>query len=149
MPNVGDVLSDNTIVGPAVRKVVTGTDPPANTEFSQTVPTGKYWQLFAVSVSLVQGATQTPQPTLIIDDGTTTFSQSLGASSAQNASVTTQYNWAPGNLLTAGAAATVATAPLPKDLLLPAGYRIRSSTIGIGANSNYGAPAFFVLEFST
>ena len=35
----------------------------------------------------------------MVRDGTTVFSQSLGASSAQNASVTTQYNWASGNLL--------------------------------------------------
>lgn len=149
MASLGDVLTDNQTVGTAVRKVVTGSDPAANTEFSQTVPTGKYWQLYAVTVSLAQGATQTPQPTLIIDDGTTTLYQSFGGSSAQNASVTAQYTWAPGLSLTAGGAATVITAPLPADLELPAGYRIRSSTTGIGANSNYGAPAFFVVEVST
>lgn len=122
----------------------TGTDPAANTEISETVPAGETWRLRAVTVSLAQGATQTPQPSLIIDNGTTTVYQGLGASSAQNASVTCQYTWAPGLTLTAGAANTVANAPLPDDLLLPAGWRIRTSTAGIGANSNYGAPTILV-----
>jgi hypothetical protein len=129
-------------------KVVVGADPAANAEFSQAVPAGKTWNLLAVTVSLVQGITQTPQPTLILDDGTTTFFQTFGASSAQNASVTTQYTWSADLPLTAGGAATVATAPIPADLYLGPGSRIRSSTIGIGANSNYGAPAFYVVEFS-
>lgn len=130
------------------RKVITGSDPAANTEFSVTVPASTTYKLLAVTVSLVQGATQTPQPSLLIDDGTNPVVQILGASSAQNASVTTRYTWAPGNTLTAGGAATVANAPLPADLVLPAGYRVTSSTAGIGANSNYGAPALLVVEYA-
>lgn len=135
------VLSTNKL------RVFTGTDQAANTEVSEAVPAGKTWELLCVTVSLVQGNTQTPQPTLIIDDGTTTLYQSFGASSAQSADTTTQYTWAPGLTLTAGAGATVVTAPLPYGLVLPAGYRIRTSTGGKGANSNYGAPAIFVLEY--
>lgn len=125
-----------------------GSNPAANNEFSVTVPTGQYWLLQAVTVSLVQGLTQTPQPVLVVDDGTTAIFQGFGASSAQNSSVTTQYTWAPGNTLTAGGAATVATAPLPAGLVLGPGYRIRSSTIGIGANSDYGAPGIFYVKFA-
>jgi hypothetical protein len=127
-------------------KTYTGTDVAANTEFSETVPVDKMWLLLGVSVSLAQGITQTPQPTLIVDDGTNVAFQGFGASSAQDASVTTQYTWAPGNSLTAGAAATVATAPLPEILMGP-GFRVRSSTLGIGANSNYGKPTIIVLEY--
>jgi hypothetical protein len=125
-----------------------GSNPAANAEFSATVPAGQYWLLMSVTVSLVQGATQTPQPTLIVDDGTTTIFQGFGASSAQNSAVTTQYTWAPGNTLTAGAAATIATAPLPAGLVLGPGYRVRSSTLGIGANSDYGAPGLLYVKFA-
>lgn len=124
----------------------TGSNPAANTEISETVPAGKMWQLLSVTVSCVQGITQTPQPTLTITDGTVTLFQGFGASSAQNASVTTQYTWAPGNTLTAGAAATVATAPLPAGMWLMPGSVIATSTIGKGANTDFGAPAFLVLE---
>ena len=136
-------------------KVVTGSNPAANNEFSITCPTqvtgstpAKYWVLYSVSVSLAQGATQTPQPTLIIDDGTTTVYQSFGASSAQNSAVTAQYTWAPGLPLSAAGAATIITAPLPWGLILGPGYRIRSSTLGIGANTDYAAPAALVQEFT-
>lgn len=125
----------------------TGTDPAANTEFSVTVPTGQLWKLLAVTVSLVQGATQTPQPTLIIDDGTDELFASLGASSAQNASVTCQYVWAPNLAITAGAANTRAYAPLPAGLLLSPGWRVRSSTAGKGANSDYGPPGLLIVEY--
>jgi multisubunit Na+/H+ antiporter MnhC subunit len=126
---------------------VVGTNPAANVEFSQTVPAGKIWQLLAISVSLAQGATQTPQPVLVITDGTNTVYQAFGASSAQNSAVTTQYTWAPGLPLSAAGASTIATAPLPQGLVLTAGYVISSSTIGKGANTDYAAPVFFVNEF--
>src|SRR5262245_27328587 len=128
-------------------KVVTGADPAANNEFSITVPAGKIWQLLSVSVSLAQGATQTPQPALVIDDGTTTIFQSFGASTAQNSAVTTRYTWAPDCTLTAGGAATVVTAPLASGLILPQNSRLRSITAGIGANTNYDVPAALVVEF--
>ena len=129
--------------------VKVGTDVAANTEWSETVPSGKIWQLQAVSVALVQGATQTPRPILIIDNGTTTFYECFGASDVQAESTTCRYNWAPGLTLSAVTGATTdvhATAPLPAGLVLRAGYRVRTSTTGKGANSNYGAPALLVVE---
>lgn len=132
------------------RLQVNGTDPAANTEIVEVVPAGKTWRLVAVSVALVQGATQTPQPILVLDDGTDVIFESFGSSAAQAASTTCRYTWAPGNPLTGQVGTGVnvhSVAPLPDDLALPAGYRIRTSTLGIGANTNYGAPSLFVVEF--
>lgn len=106
----------------------------------------KSWLLMAVSVTLVQGLTQTPNPQLIIDDGTNVLFQSTPFASAQNASVTTLYTWAPGLALSGGGAATTATCPLPQGLVLPAGFRIRTSTAGKGANTDYGTPFYLVAE---
>lgn len=122
-------------------------DPAANAEFTITVTAEKFWRPLAVTVSCVQGITQTPFPALVIDDGANILFQGLGAPTAQNASVTCQYSWGNGvAALTGGGAATVANAPLP-DLLLPAGYRIRSVTGGIGANTNYGPARLLVVEY--
>lgn len=113
-----------------------------------TVPVGKAWLVISFAVTLVQGITQTPLPTLTLDDGTTVFYRSPGVASAQNASVTTAYEWAPGMPApAAGGANTTAFAPLPAGLVLPAGYRIKTSTAGIGANSDYGVPIAYVCEF--
>jgi hypothetical protein len=48
------------------------TDPAANTEASITVPSGSTWVILAAHLTVVQGATQTPLPSLVI---TTTAAQ--------------------------------------------------------------------------
>lgn len=130
-------------------KRVAGTDPAAGVELLDTVPAGKYWMLLCVSVSLVQGLTQTPFPFLVIDDGTNVIFSGPGTSASQAVSTTTRYNWAPGLPLLGqiGATSNVRSAgPLPDGLVLPPGFRIGTQTIGIGANSDYGAPSYMVCE---
>lgn len=128
---------------------INGTNPAANTEISETVPAGKAWLLKAVSVALVQGITQTPQPILVIDDGTDVVFESFGSSAAQAASTTCRYTWAPELSLTGqiGTGANIhSMAPLLEELVLPAGYRVRTVTLGIGANTDYGVPSLYVAE---
>lgn len=134
--------------GPPTIKVVTGTDPAANTECSDTVPASKLWRLIAWAVTLVQGATQTPDPDLIIDDGTTEIVGFPLTSAAIDAATTTRLTATNGVALSAGGAATRNYAPLPSGLLLPAGWRIGTVTAGKGANTNYGAPAIYVAEYA-
>jgi hypothetical protein len=130
----------------AVYKRVAGANPAAGSEVTDAVPAGKWWWLLSVSVTLVQGLTQTPQPTLIIDDGANVLFQAFGSTTAQNASTTVQYTWAPGLATTGGGAGTVSAGALPLELVIPAGFRIRTSTLGIGANSDYGVPSYYVVE---
>lgn len=133
-----------------VLRVVTGTDPAANTEISETVPAGKYWQLLSVAVTMVQGATQTPLPNLIIDDGSATQMYIPGAATAQSISSTARYHWGM-NLLVKDLTGTTpniwATAPLPAAYVMSPGWRVRTTTTGIGANSNYGAPTLVLVEY--
>ncbi len=135
----------------AALKQINGTDPAAGTEVVEVVPAGVAWQLVSLSVALVQGLTQTPQPILVLDDGADVVFESFGASAAQAASTTCRYTWAADLQLSGviGAGAGVhANAPLTEGLILPAGYRIRTSTLGIGAGSDYGAPSLLVVEFT-
>ena len=132
--------------------VLTGTNPAANTEISETVATGKYYELLSISIALVQGATQTPQPILVLKDSAgTVIYESFGSSAAQGSSTTCQYNWAPGLTLSAQVGATTnvhATAPLPAGLILGPGFTITTNTIGKGANTDYGAPALYVARIA-
>jgi len=130
---------------------VAGANPAAGAEISEAVPAGKHWRLVSVSVALAQGLTQTPQPILVIDDGANVVWEGFGSSAAQAASTTCQYTWAVGHALSGqvGTGTGVhSTGPLPEGLLLPAGWRVRTSTIGIGANSDYGVPSLLVVEFA-
>jgi hypothetical protein len=127
--------------------LVTTTNRAANTEVTETVPAGEVWELVSVSISLVQGATQTPQPILTIDDGTSVIWAGPGSTTAQAVNTTCRYTWAPGHTLTGLIGATTnvnSFAPLPAGLVLVAGSRITTNTIGIGANSDYAAPQIMV-----
>lgn len=138
-------------LGSGELRVVTGANPAANTEISETLAAGTYWQLVAIKLTLAQGITQTPQPILLLDDGTTVFWEGFGSSAAQAVSTTCVYTFAAGHTLTGqvGSGANVhSTAPLPEDILLGPGYRIRTSTLGIGANTDYGAPNLYVVEYA-
>lgn len=127
-----------TVTGGATGITITTTVQGAGT---------RAWGLLSVSVSCVQGATQTPWPSLIVDDGTNVLFQGFSGTAAMSAGTTTQHTWAPG-LLNVGAAATTAnTGALPSGLILYPGYRIRTSTTGIGANTDYGVPSYFVVEY--
>jgi hypothetical protein len=129
-----------------VPKYVTGTNPAANTEILETVPVGKLWLVHALAFTIVQGATQTPLPDLVIDDGTTVIYQAPCASSAMNASVTARFFIAPFLTLGAGAANTRINSPLPYGLMLPAGSRISTVTAGKGANTDLSALLALVTE---
>lgn len=131
-------------------KPILAADPAANTEVLATVPAGKSWLLASVSVQLVQGITNTPQPILVIDDGTNVFYESFGSSAAQAVSTTCRYTWAPDSPLTGQVGVTTgvhSTAPLPQALILGPGYRVRTSTLGLAATADYGVPVLYVCEF--
>lgn len=127
------------------------TNPASGSEVpTTTVPDGKYWWLKGVSVSLVQGLTQTPQPILVVDDGTNIYYEMFGSSAAQGASTTCRYSWGIGLPLTGqvGSGANIhSTAPLPDSLVIPGGGRILTSTLGIGANTDYGVATLYIVEY--
>lgn len=127
---------------------VSGANPAANAECLITVPAGERWVLKSVSVSLVQGATQTPWPVLIIDDGTNTLWSAHSGTAAQAFSTTCQHSWGAAAPTGIQGATTVVQAqgPIPQDMVLEAGSRIRTLTTGIGANTDYGVPWASVIK---
>jgi hypothetical protein len=142
-----DGFQTNSRNWPAMTVVGGATGLTIATTTNGTQP--KSWYLMSVSVACVQGATQTPQPILVIDDGATVVYENFGSSAAQAVSTTCQYTWAPGLSLSAQVGATTnvhSTAPLPEGLILPPGYRISTNTLGKGANTDYGAPSYLVVE---
>jgi hypothetical protein len=128
----------------------TGADAAAGAEAGTiTVPAGQRWLLKAVTVVCVQGATQTPWPTLTIDDGTNVLFAAKSGTAAQALDTTCRHSWAPNGPLTIAGATTavIATGPLPADFVLEAGYRISTVTAGIGANTNYGVMRATIQKF--
>ena len=63
---------------------------------------------------------------------------------------TCRFTWAPGlqNSACVGTTTNVhATAALPEKLVLGPAYVISTVTVGIGANTNYGAPIALIEEY--
>jgi hypothetical protein len=126
--------------------VATSSNPAANTEASITVPAGSTWIILSAHLTVVQGATQTPLPSLqVADSNGTVIGLYPGASAATSASTTSTFDWFDGATLTAGAGATFNTARLPRGLTVKAGWVISTSTAGKGANTDLSALALHVI----
>jgi hypothetical protein len=125
---------------------VTGTTPGAGAEISEVVPASALWRLISFRYQLTTAATvATRQSDLLIDDGANTFAE-LATSDTQVASLVQIYNWVDG----AGGLAVqngIATNPGPRQMFLPAGFRIRTHTFNLQAGDQYTAPQYLVEEW--
>jgi hypothetical protein len=110
---------------PGVSSVITGTDPAANAECSDTVPTGARWEVLSWMALLVTDANVINRTVaLIIDDGVSLL-WSCDASGTQAASLTRNYN-AYGTGAAPDVTGSTFRLPGPFPLDLPAGARIRT-----------------------
>lgn len=137
---------ESSIEGPGLIRSITGTDQAANTEISETVPTGARWKLLALLVSLVTDANVANRNVhLVISDGATRFLNRIQSASI-TASLTTEISWAISGL-TAGISDTALQLSLPHELKLGAGFVIATATGNLQATDNYGAPQLLVEEW--
>jgi hypothetical protein len=140
----GSILHGPLERGGALR-ALTGTDPAANTEISETVPTGARWRLLSMRFALVTDANAANREVAItFDNGTTVYFEAASGAN-QAASLTRQYTAAVTNVRGAAATGTGILIPLP-DLVLLAGHRIATVTTNRQAGDNYGAPLLLVEE---
>ena len=132
--------------GRGVIRSITGTDPAAGAEWSETVPTNARWRLIAARASFVTDATVASRTvSLRIDDGTTDV-WLLPSHATQAASLTFPYSlaaigqsgFASGNSI---------VIPMPPDVFMLPGWRVRSATGTIQAGDNWGAPQLWVEEW--
>ncbi len=132
--------------GAGAVRVIVGTDPAAGVEILETVPAGARWILRAFRFTLVaSAAAANRRPTLIIDDGANEVWR-VGSNVNQVANETSIYEAGAGAPF-ATLDARVFSLPLPVDLALAAGSRIRTSTAALDAGDNYAAPIYTVEEF--
>jgi len=129
-------------------RIVIGDDPAAGVEISVTVPGGRFWEILAVTLTLVTDATAANRrPTLLIDDGTTVALRSLSRAD-QTASITGRLCWADFGNTVGTTGGTEQQVSLPAGLVVAPGWRIRSSTDLLQAGDNYAAPLLWVREIA-
>lgn len=126
----------------------TGTDPAANTEWSETVPSGKVWLVRSIRATLVtDNNAANRQVGVTLTDGTNVFFKACSAS-VQAASLTHIYTVADLPGVVVAASALEHQVPLPP-MLLTGGTVIASVTTNKQATDNWGAPVFCVEEYPT
>lgn len=137
---------EQSVSGKGCTQSITGTDPAANAEVSETVPTNARWSVKAITVTLVADANAANRTvTLIIDDGTNEIARFV-ARTAQTATQTIKYHFGKYNILPTDTTTDIYVyADLPKELMQ--GWRMRTSTANLQATDNYGAPQMHVEEW--
>lgn len=137
------IAIDSAKDGPGTIQSITGTDPAAGSEISETVPANTIWLLKSVRFTLVTDATpDTRQVHLVLDDGTTTL-LNLPTTGTQIVSLTRNYNAHElgGLIVPTGNEIDIG---LPSDVILPSGYRLVTETTLLKAGDNFGAPQLSV-----
>lgn len=126
----------------------TGSNPAANTEWSETVPSGKIWRVLAIRAALATDANAANRRVgVTVTDGTNTVFKA-NDESVQAASLTHNYNIASQPSRAVADVEHYVPLPFPENFLLPAGYVIASTTLLRQAGDDWGAPVFMVEEFT-
>lgn len=137
---------ESSIEGPGLLRSITGTNPAAGVEISETVPTGALWRFISLKASYNPDATvATRQPRLNFDDGANIYMQS-GVGGQPTASSNQVFTWANFGAED-NSAGTANTQCIPSDIYLPAGHRVITVTTSIQAGDEWSAPQFAVEEW--
>ena len=137
----------SAIEGPGRLRSITGTDPAAGAEISETVPTGARWRLRAMAFSLVTAvAVANRLATIVVNDGANDKFY-MPSPITQTASQTIYYNMLPGAAWFAPVGGNSVTYPAPVEIILPAGWKIGTASGGLQAADDYSAPQLTVEEW--
>jgi hypothetical protein len=120
-------------------------DPAAGAEISYTLPAGFRYQILSVQATLVTDATVANRfPALTINDGANDVAAYM-AGTAQTATQTVAYQFAPG--LNSYQASLRTHAPIAADMILKGGNIIKTVTTGIVAGDNWGIARIRVMRW--
>lgn len=134
-----------SIDGAGNLRSITGTNPAAGAEISETVPTGARWRLRSLRATLVaSAAAANREVSLIVDDGAAIYG-AFPSTVNQTAGLTRAYTASPAGVRGAAATATEITIAIP-DLWLPAGHRFRTVTTNLDVGDDWSAPQYSVEE---
>ena len=126
---------------------VAGSNPAAGVQASVTVPANQIWKVNGVRVTLVTDATAaTRWPHIQITDGTTVLYETIPPD-GQTASLTREWYFNNVGAERNSGDATVRTGHIPADLILPAGYVVKTAFDQFQAGDNFGAITLHIGRF--
>lgn len=132
--------------GPGLLRSIAGTNPAAGVEISEAVPTGARWRLRSLRAQLVaSGVAANRRVHVVVDDGATVLFE-LAAADLVTAGLTRNFNCTADGYARATQDNEIYV-PLPLDVMMLQGWRVRTLTTAIDAGDNWGAPQLNVEEW--
>ena len=132
--------------GAGVLRSITGTNPAAAAEITETVPTNARWRPLLFEYTLVSSSVAANRETaLILDDGTNELVHTPSGF-AHALSLTIKYSAAHHVPRLAGSQDTAKQFPMPQ-VTLPGWARLLTVTTNFQAADDYGAPQYLVEEW--
>lgn len=138
---------ENPIPNRGGMRQITGTNPAAGSEISETVPTGRQWLVHGVKFALVTAATAGSRRPHLVFNLTSTFEFNCFASIDQIISENKQYSCGEYGVVPDETDDNDIIIPIPTNIWLPAGGTIKTQTTNLAAGDDYSAPTLFVEEF--
>lgn len=139
--------SIRSLDGGGALRSITGATPGAGVIISETVPTGARWELLTFQFQFVTAvAVANRRVSLTLDDGANGYA-SITANFTQTASLTEFYVWAQAFPSLIDANLLTILAPLPGNIRLGSGHRIRSTTSAIQGADQFSAVQYLVREW--
>jgi hypothetical protein len=124
---------------------ITGTNPAAGAEISETVPTGARWRLRGFTATLVSSAVAaTRRVSLVVDDGAN-INIAVQATDAQITALTRLYSGPNAGSYVVAQTSTIGL-PFSDRIELLAGARIRTITQNLDVGDDWSAPQLLVEE---
>lgn len=137
---------ENFTDGAGLLRTITGTNPAAGAEISETVPTNTRWKLRSVIFALSTDATvASRQVKMRIDDGASRLYEVV-ADQDQVASENRTYYVIPGMGYTPRAYADFFVG-YPADVVLLQGFRLVTATANLKAADDFGSPTMYIEEW--
>jgi hypothetical protein len=133
--------------GPGLIRLVTGTNPAAGQEISETVPTNARWKLLGFRFYLgCDGTAATRTVVVLVDDGATAILDFLSATD-QTASQNRYYYCFPMGFLPAAKGSRIDIPLTLAPIMMEEGFRLVTATSNFQAGDNYGTPQLYVEEW--
>ena len=133
--------------GAGVIRTITGTDPAANVNWSETVPTGARWQILGVSARLVTAAGGADrQGLLVVSSGASTLGI-FPIAATQPPSGSHLWYWWNGTPLDSLISGEAFLGGIPVDLILLAGETVSGYINNVGVGDDWQAPTLRVREW--
>lgn len=136
----------SSVDGPGMLRSITGTDPAANTEITEAVPTNARWAFHGAYFTLVTDANPANRRVFVtLSDGANVYLASVSAST--QAASSTEYYSVGGHGVSSASVSGVHFVPLPDAIPMFQGWQIDTLTSNMQVGDNYSAPQITVEEW--